>query len=535
MSEATLLSDLWTDRRVYQGCAHDRDRRTGIDRRREAQAVNADRRGQRVSRAMWRSGRLERLFVMGGDFLALLCSLLLAGSFTLSDQILNSPAVWWEDVAFVRLGVYAAVSSSLLVVFWLSGHYARRISFWDEFPSIFKIILAACCIEATLMFFGQWSFSRVWLVATWGIALLLLPLFRLQVKRTLISMGGWMHPTVIIGTGANAQDAARAMRSEPLLGFQVMAFLSPVDWADGEREGAESRFISIGESRLPVYRLTGACEEVLERLGRPHVVVALDKGDVWGMAEMLHKSRAACASLNIVPPMKGLPLIGTQIKHFFRHEVMLLQVQDNLARKMAQRIKRAFDIVVSALSLLVLSLPLLAITAALWFKGSRPFFAQWRIGQDGKRFRCYKFQTMVPNAAQVLEELLARDPEARAEWETNFKLRNDPRVTPLGAFLRRTSLDELPQLWNVFKGEMSLVGPRPIVQNELEFYRDDVSYYLKPKPGITGLWQISGRSDVSYEERVSLDVWYAKNWTLWYDIVILIKTVREVMALKGAY
>jgi lipopolysaccharide/colanic/teichoic acid biosynthesis glycosyltransferase len=142
---------------------------------------------------------------------------------------------------------------------------------------------------------------------------------------------------------------------------------------------------------------------------------------------------------------------------------------------------------------------------------------------------------MMQNAEAVLDRVLASSPVAREEWERDFKLRDDPRVTPVGRWLRKTSLDELPQLWNVIKGEMSLVGPRPIVESEMERYGEDLDYYLETKPGMTGLWQISGRNDTGYEERVYLDSWYAKNWSMWMDLVILIKTTRIVLRSDGAY
>jgi undecaprenyl-phosphate galactose phosphotransferase len=150
-------------------------------------------------------------------------------------------------------------------------------------------------------------------------------------------------------------------------------------------------------------------------------------------------------------------------------------------------------------------------------------------------FDCLKFRTMVPDAAGVLKQLLDTNPGARAEWGRDFKLKDDPRITSIGAFLRRTSLDELPQLWNVLKGEMSLVGPRPIIEVELERYGEEVGYYLETRPGITGLWQISGRNNTSYDDRVALDCWYVRNWSLWYDLVILVKTVRVVLWREGAY
>ena len=142
---------------------------------------------------------------------------------------------------------------------------------------------------------------------------------------------------------------------------------------------------------------------------------------------------------------------------------------------------------------------------------------------------------MVVDAEQRLHQLLASNPALQAEWEQDHKLKNDPRISTVGHFLRRTSLDELPQLFNVIRGEMSLVGPRPIVQGELVKYGADVDYFLMVRPGITGLWQVSGRNDVDYEQRVYLDTWYVKNWSLWYDIAILFKTVRVVLRRDGAY
>ncbi|HFM4314209.1 TPA: sugar transferase, partial [Escherichia coli] len=155
--------------------------------------------------------------------------------------------------------------------------------------------------------------------------------------------------------------------------------------------------------------------------------------------------------------------------------------------------------------------------------------------KGGKIFKCLKFRSMVTNSKEVLEDLLSKDIQAKQEWEATFKLKNDPRITKIGHFLRRTSLDELPQLFNVLKGEMSLVGPRPIITAELEKYNDEVAYYLLSKPGMTGLWQVSGRSDVDYETRVYLDTWYVKNWSMWNDIAILFKTIGVVLKKDGAY
>ena len=197
--------------------------------------------------------------------------------------------------------------------------------------------------------------------------------------------------------------------------------------------------------------------------------------------------------------------------------------------------KRAFD-VGAALVLLLLLSPLMLTVALLVMRDGGPcVFGHTRVGMDGRKFRCLKFRSMVRNADAVLKELLASDPAARAEWEKDFKLRNDVRVTALGRFIRKTSIDELPQLWNVVRGDMSLVGPRPVVEKELERYGDSVSYYLRVLPGITGLWQVSGRNDADYDKRVTLDVAYVRNWTFAGDIVILFKTIGVVIHGRGAY
>ena len=197
--------------------------------------------------------------------------------------------------------------------------------------------------------------------------------------------------------------------------------------------------------------------------------------------------------------------------------------------------KRLFDVAVSA-PLLLFAIPLLALIGLLiLLLNGRPIFIRHpRVGKDGRAFLCLKFRTMVVDAEAALIRHLAASPSARQEWEASRKLRDDPRVTALGQALRQSSLDELPQLLNVLRGEMSLVGPRPIVAEETKYYGHNLHYYLATRPGITGLWQISGRSDVSYEHRVSMDVQYVRNWSLVRDIVILVLTAPSVIRSKGA-
>lgn len=198
--------------------------------------------------------------------------------------------------------------------------------------------------------------------------------------------------------------------------------------------------------------------------------------------------------------------------------------------------KRAMDLII-ALPALIVSIPIIAVLCVLIYARDRknPIFSQERYGRHGRVFKCYKLRTMVPDAAERLETLLESDAQAAAEWERDHKLRNDPRVTGFGRFLRKTSLDELPQLINVIKGEMSIVGPRPIVHREIEKYGAWFAYYVQTRPGITGLWQVGGRNDISYGSRVALDTQYVREWSVLGDLVILLKTVPLIISRTGAY
>jgi exopolysaccharide production protein ExoY len=197
--------------------------------------------------------------------------------------------------------------------------------------------------------------------------------------------------------------------------------------------------------------------------------------------------------------------------------------------------KRCLDIAV-ALSAIVLTLPLMAaITILLYFNGRSPIFSHERVGFGGRRFRCHKFRTMVPDAGARLADLFAKRPDLEEHWKTRRKLPDDPRTTRLGRFLRQSSLDELPQLFNILSGDMSCVGPRPVTEEELQHYGPFIDEYLSVRPGLTGLWQVSGRNDVTFSDRVALDLDYINNWSVRSDITILARTPFAVFNFKTAY
>ncbi len=206
------------------------------------------------------------------------------------------------------------------------------------------------------------------------------------------------------------------------------------------------------------------------------------------------------------------------------------------ARRFARSLKRGTDVLAAGTLLLILAPLLLVVLAAVRLDGGPALYRHLRVGLGGRRFSCIKFRTMVPAADQVLAEHLATSPAAASEWSARRKLSDDPRVTPIGAMLRATSLDELPQLVNVLLGDMSLVGPRPVVAEELHQHYGAIgeAAYLAGRPGITGLWQVSGRSDLGYRERVALDIRYAADWSLLLDAQILLRTIPAVLTRRGA-
>ena len=197
--------------------------------------------------------------------------------------------------------------------------------------------------------------------------------------------------------------------------------------------------------------------------------------------------------------------------------------------------KRVFDIVASSLALVLLAPLFLIVAVAIKKDGGPAFYSHRRVGRDGAMFSCFKFRSMYEDSEKRLETLLAHNTEAKTEWEEHYKLKNDPRITRLGHFLRESSIDELPQLLNVLKGDMSLVGPRPVILKELEKYGEAKGTYLSVRPGLTGLWQVSGRNDLDYETRVALDVEYVESYSFRIDLIILMKTIRVVLEGRGAY
>ena len=473
--------------------------------------------------AMW----INRYALYVTDLVSFVAAFLL-GTVALSLQSSLTFGQAWVEI-WSRHGtaqILTHIFLTLLAMVWFWGklrHYTYRKPFWNELHEVLSTIMLIAVLELAWIALAGWDFSRLWWFASWGGAMICVPTGRWIVKQLLTRAGYWKKSTLIVGTGENAKEACLALNSQPLMGLDVIAFVSPTE--------------AINKQTLvsaPI--LNGFNASSFKLLTDVKVVIALehhehDLRDKW----IRDLTRHGIRDISVIPAMRGVPLYGAEMSHFFSHEVLMLRLNTNLKRTASRVVKRSFDIVFSTLLIALLS-PVLAILAHKVRKdGGNAFYGHTRIGQGGKKFKCLKLRSMVLNSEEALQNLLASSPEARAEWELDFKLKNDPRITQIGGLLRRTSLDELPQLWNVLRGDMSLVGPRPIVEEELARYADDGDYYLMVKPGMTGLWQISGRNNIDYATRVYLDTWYVKNWSLWYDVAILFKTAGVVLQRNGAY
>lgn len=365
-------------------------------------------------------------------------------------------------------------------------------------------------------------YSRAILLLAWGETLILTPMGRALARRLGQHLDIWGYPTVILGAGQTGCAVAETLKRQWRLGLKPLLFLDD----DPQKTGT----LLAG---LPV---AGPLDSAETHAPDPAHCVAILAVPGIGRPRLTHILETRLARFNrviLIPDLRGVTSLWVSATDI--GGLLGLDIRHKLLDRRRQLVKRGLELAMIALSL-PLSLPLMGLLAlAVRLDSPGPiFFRHNRIGQGGTDIVIWKFRSMRADAEQRLAECL-QDPELRREWEQTQKLRHDPRITRLGRVLRATSLDELPQLWNVITGNLSLVGPRPIVWDEVERYRDGFELYKRVRPGLTGLWQISGRSNTSYALRVTLDAYYVRNWSVWLDIYILAKTPLELLKAKGAY
>jgi len=410
---------------------------------------------------------------------------------------------------------------------YLVGDYSRRQLFWDGARSTTTaLLISGAAYNAAISLLEPSGLAAG--ITVWLGLIFALPTARQGMRLLLGKIGAWHLPTAIIGTSPMAQEVA------PLLGRQLALGLR-VQWVVPETP--EKHLSSAFAGLIPLAVSQEELVPALMAVGCRQVILVPDDRANANLNDLIDQLVGADIAVALVPSLRRLPLYGMSTNYFFGKDFLLLQVRNNLARLPQRIIKRSLDIIGAALLSVVLA-PVFAVFAFLIWKQDRGpvFFRQIRVGRAGRDFTCWKFRTMVVDAEAQMARWETENPILLARYcESNFKLQADPRVTRIGAWMRRNSLDELPQLINVLKGDMSLVGPRPLLRRELPDYGAVISLYERVRPGITGLWQISGRSHTTFAERISYDEWYIKNWTVWYDLVILLQTVWVLIKSPGAY
>jgi Undecaprenyl-phosphate galactose phosphotransferase WbaP len=427
------------------------------------------------------------------------------------------------------------VVSALLVFGTLGLYTIVGISPVQEFQRVMVGSAAGYAVDATVLFLRlHYCSNAIFVFAlAWVVTILLVPVCREILRRSCYGKPWWGTPTVVFGSGNSVRSILHAVRTQPSLGLKVVAIF---DDHYSHFEDFDKHCAYVGSLR--------SAAVFLEAHAIEHAVITVSNASGSKMEQVIRRYARAFKTLLVIPEVAGISSVWVEPRDL--GGVLGLQVHQNLMRRMPRLFKRIFDIVFASL-LLVLLLPLFVIIYALIrLSSSGPaFYGQTRIGREGSTFRLWKFRSMLVNADEVLRFHLDREPALRSEWERDRKLRNDPRITMIGRFIRKTSLDELPQLWNVVRGDMSLVGPRPIPIGEIAGYREafaeivryreEFDVYKGVRPGLTGMWQVSGRNNTTYLERVQFDEYYVRNWSIWLDLYILSRTCKTVLLSEGVY
>lgn len=414
-------------------------------------------------------------------------------------------ALWIAVMCIVNL--YPAIGLSL-------AEELRRCS-------IGVTVFAALVMSYTFVSQTGELWSRQIVLTTWFGMLLTVPVLRTLARRACCRCAWWGVPTVVLGAGATGRRVVALLTERPWLGLRPTLLL--------DDDPAKIGTVVLG---VPVAGPISDLPKVAGRVGCG--VLAMPGLAQERLSEVLDAATHSLRQVYIAPALPGCPEIVAETREFAY--TLAFEIRQNLLLPHARIIKRGIDILAAAGAFLLCWWLFLAVAVAVRLSSPGPIlYGQRRIGYLGRPFTAWKFRTMVADADRILQDHLAAHPEARAEWEATQKLKDDPRVTPLGRCLRRASLDELPQFWNILRGDMSLIGPRPIVEAEIPKYGRLFALYSKVRPGLSGLWQVSGRNDTSYAERVALDSYYVRNWSLWLDIVIVAKTVLAVLRGRGAY
>ena len=460
------------------------------------------------------------LILMAADYVSTVC----AGR--LAFWLRNILVIGGGELHVSWLNSYVVFPVLFIAFFHVAQLYQKRMQFWLTIEKLFYGCTYSVITIIILLYLTNiaGSTSRLYVFLLWLFSFILTVAFRYIIKKSLEIAGVLQLPVLMIGGGKTAGLLLHAFKGDIGLGYRVIGVL---DDFGADRE-------SIG--KIPYLGTFSDAENVIRETGVRDVFIAAPGLSTKALSDLIYRIQPLVRNLSFIPDLIGLPVGSIEVESMFNEKMMVLRLRNHLARKYNRIIKFVFDTVLTVIGTILISPILLLLVILIKIDSPGPaIFSHRRIGRHGREFPCYKFRTMCVDAEEKLKLYLEGNPEARKEWEQDFKLKDDPRITRIGKFLRKTSLDELPQVFNVLKGEMSLVGPRPIIQLEVEKYGDYINDYYLVRPGITGMWQVSGRSDTTYKERVQMDSWYVRNWSVWIDVVMLFRTFKVVIKREGAY
>ena len=471
------------------------------------------------SRAYLRQLTLTTLPLLAADLLLLVfavsvCTLL--GLQWLNPADPTSRAIVW----------YPAIAISFVLINGVLGLYpGTRLGMVDEIRRLtISLTIVALITAARLRPGGAgWLVERLFFLTTgYGVAVLFAPMFRSMMRRLCSQTSWWGFPTLVCGHDATAFGVHQWLSDNRRLGLRPIGVVT------------DPRVLELDENTTD---FLGAWEDARTVAAQKHAywavyVDSLDEGA--HVTDAVEKYLGNVPHVFVVSKLTGIP------DHWNRHEMdeslSGFQIDQHLQLPVPKMVKRGMDLAVASLAGFVLSPVFLALSIAVKLTSPGPvFYGHERVGRGNTRFKAWKFRTMVVDADKAIHDYLAKHPELHEEWERDHKLKHDPRVTALGKWMRKWSIDELPQIWNVLRGEMSTVGPRPIVDAEIAKYGEHFETFCNVLPGMTGLWQVCGRNDTTYEERVQLDVYYVHHWSPWLDVYLLARTVRTVLFTRGAY
>jgi Undecaprenyl-phosphate galactose phosphotransferase WbaP len=363
------------------------------------------------------------------------------------------------------------------------------------------------------------NYPRRLLLLCWIVAMVVTPLLRSTVRRLICHKSWWGIPVAVFHTGDESAEIIRELKTHPEIGLRPVVILAAPQAV---------------RPRHPLPILDMRLAAAVRACGVEHAMIALPDAGAGKLLEDLERFESIFPHLMIIHSSAALYSLTVDARQLAGS--LAVEVRRDLLLPLPRFTKRAMDLLIIGFTVPVVALTILLLGLLVRLESPGPiFYRQRRIGRNHSTFRIWKIRTMQVNGDELLQNALAENEALREEWLRDRKLRHDPRITRVGRFLRKTSLDELPQVWNVLRGEMSLVGPRPIVEEEIAGYGPKFSLYCRVTPGLTGLWQVSGRSEVSSRDRVRLDSYYVRNWSPWLDLHILACTARVVLTGEGAY